>query len=142
MTESDSEFDIREEVTPEQLTEDETKTEEDQRKIIEHIKKSQEALIENEKHLLCQTKDELELQFNKYKSAFSFLIKELITIHEDIDHLTVQIEIALRKEDYKAINKYNETLQEKRVLLRNKVNELNNNIYNNTTTIVAKLLQK
>ncbi len=142
MIESESDFDIRNEVTADQLNEDETKTEEEQRKIIEHIKKSQEALIENEKQSSNETKEDLEKEFNRYKTTFSSLIKEFVTIHEDIDHITVQIEISLRKKDCKLIEKYNEEMKEKRLLLKIKVNELNNNIYNNTTTIVAKLLQK
>ena len=138
--ESDNEFDIREQVTPEQMQAEEEKAEDDQKKVIEHIKNRQKELNEQEESSKNVTKQELEKEFDKYKKNFSNLIKELTLIHEQIDHTTVEIEVALRKGDTKTIENQNEVLKEKRVILRSQVNDLNNNIYNNTTTLISKLL--
>lgn len=138
--ESDNEFDIREQVTPEQMQAEEEKAEDDQKKVIEHIKNRQKELNEQEESSKNVTKQELEKEFDKYKKNFSNLIKELTLIHEQIDHTTVEIEVALRKGDIKTIENQNEVLKEKRAILRSQVNDLNNNIYNNTTTLISKFL--
>lgn len=142
MGESDTDFDIRDTVTLDQLDDDEAKNEEEQEKVIAHIKKSQDVLITHERELLNETREDLEKQFNRFKAVFGILIKELIVLQEEIDHISIQIEISLRRNDVDTIHTYNEKLKEKRLLIRDQINELNNNIYNNTTTIFAKLLNR
>ena len=64
---SDDEFDIREEITVEQLAKDEITQEEEQQKVIDHIKECQKKILDNIPNI---NKEILNNDFNNYKRDF------------------------------------------------------------------------
>uniref|UniRef100_A0A6C0LL14 Uncharacterized protein n=1 Tax=viral metagenome TaxID=1070528 RepID=A0A6C0LL14_9ZZZZ len=137
---SDEEFDIRDAVTPEQLKEDEEKNEEDQRRLEEHIKNRQQVIQkENDKQI---SKKDIEDRFGSYKKEFSTLSNNLNEICEEIDNTNIEMGIELEKKKYDKVKNLIEKIGEQRTLLKKKLNELTNNTYMSSTTIIADSISK
>ena len=142
MLDNDEEFDIREEVKLEHLDEDEEKNDQDQKKVVEHIKTQKELLqkqhLDREK---CITKDKLSKDFNSYKVSFNQITKKLTSCYERIDDLRTHIDISIKKKSLTDIEKHNNELDTERQNLRSIINELNS-IYITSTTVTADCLSK
>jgi len=136
MIDSDTEeFDLRNQITQGQLKDDESKYEMDQARLNERIKMCQ--LQQKQTEVLI----DYDKEFATFKLGFNELINKINNIPEEIDHLNVEIEIALRKENYKKIEDYNNKIIQKRILLKGYTNELNQ-YYNKSTTLMAGLINQ
>lgn len=94
---------------------------------------------------LQQKQKEVSVDYDKefatFKQGFNKLISNINSIPEEIDHLNVEIAIALRKENYKKIEDYNNKVIQKRILLKGYANELNQ-YYSKSTTLIASLISQ
>lgn len=135
-------FDIRE-LNSDQLKMDEAKAEEDQLKVIAHIK-AQKELLEKSTHesIISNTKEVLSQNLESYKISFNEISKNLNSCYEAIDRLHIQIEIAAKRSNVAEIENYNEQLDVERQKLRSLIYQISNDIYGKSTTLIADCLSK
>ena len=125
----ENEFDIREEVKVSDLEEDEQKYEQEHARLINHIKQCK---IDSTKEEI--KKDITVEEFNKYKLDFSNVMKELNETYDELDIITNQLSVSDKSDELCS------RLENCRLKLNSSKNKLNNNIYCNSTMLIARCL--
>ena len=138
---NDNEFDIKETITPEQMGEDEKKIDEDQKKLEEHILKCKDIRNRDNTNLPFNLKN-TSLLFENYKKKFVEINKNMNEIVIEIDNIHILMSLSIEKGDFKNIEKYNDDLKKQVQLLKSNNNILSNELYMNSTCIIADCLSQ